>query len=270
MAGSGAWTTYDTENLTANGTDGIATSVSYVPSSVGPYNFRATYLGDDNYMTAQSLDGAAPLTVSLGSGSITNLLSQSSIGLGSSVTDSVTVPGPGQNFPAPTGPVTFQVKVGSGSWSTYDTETLATNGTNGVANSTAYLPMAVGSYSFRVLYSGDNYNKASQTGNDSAILTVNPGLGAGPVTTVLSHSTIAFGGSVTASVTVPGIGANRLGRVPGKGERGRLDHLRHQDAVDQRVQRHSDLGGLFAPVGRYVQHQGGLPRGRQLRDDPQR
>jgi Bacterial Ig-like domain (group 3) len=208
MAGSGAWTTYDTENLTTNGTNGIATSVPYTPSTVGSYDFRAIYQGDDNYMTAQSTDSAAPLTVSLGSGSISNLLSQSSIGLGSSVIDSVTVPGPGLNFPAPTGAVTFQVKVGSGSWSNYDTESLSTNGTNGVANSTAYLPMAVGSYSFRVLYSGDSNNKASQTGNDSAVLTVNPGLGAGPVTTVLSQTTIAFGGSVTASVTVPGIGAN--------------------------------------------------------------
>jgi len=76
----------------------------------------------------------------------------------------VTVPGLGNNFPAPTGSVTFQVKVGSGSWSNYDTESLSTNGTNGVANSTAYLPMAIGSYSFRVLYSGDSNFVCSSSG----------------------------------------------------------------------------------------------------------
>ncbi|HEY3420879.1 MAG TPA: Ig-like domain-containing protein [Methanomassiliicoccales archaeon] len=205
--GTGAWTTFDNQSLTASGTDGVATSNPFVPSSMASYYFRALYSGDGSYMAAQSGDSASSLTVNMGSGAINNVLSESTITLGNSVIDSVTVPGPGTNFPAPTGTVTFQVKAGMEEWTTFDTKTLTANGTNGVANSTAYLPMVIGSFSFRVIYSGDSNNLASQTGDGAAILTVIPGHG-GPVTMVLSQTSMSLGGSVTASVTVPGIGTN--------------------------------------------------------------
>ncbi len=206
--GTGSWTAYDTKNLTASGSNGVATSIQYTASASGSHYFRALYLGDDNYMAAQSGDDAAPLTVNLGLGSLTNVLSSSTIGLGESVNDTVTVPGPGASFPAPSGSVTFQVKFGSGAWTTYDTKTLSTSGINGTANSTTYTPMAVGTYYFRVIYAGDANNQPSQTADNAATLTVNPGQGASPVSMVLSQTTITIGSSVTGSVTVPGIGAS--------------------------------------------------------------
>jgi len=126
-------------------------------------------------------------------------LSKTTISLGESVTSSATVPGPGNGSAVPTGTVTFQVRIGSADWTSYDTETLTANGTEGIANSSAFAPMSVDTYSFRATYSGDNnYPSSSSTEQTLNILS---GLYATSVSPLLSKGTVSLGQSVTLSVT---------------------------------------------------------------------
>ena len=57
QVGTGLWATYDTETLSVLGTDGVATSIAYMPLTVTSYNFRAIYNGDHNYLSSQSQNG---------------------------------------------------------------------------------------------------------------------------------------------------------------------------------------------------------------------
>jgi len=68
----------------------------------------------------------------------------------------------------PTGTVDFQVLPPSGTWVTYDTETLS----SGSATSTSYTPLVVGDYFFRAVYSGDANNLPSTSGDNDEPLTV--------------------------------------------------------------------------------------------------
>jgi hypothetical protein len=141
-------------------------------------------------------------------GSIISVLSGTNITLGNSITDSMTVTGKGANTPAPTGTATFQVKSGSGPWTTYDTEILSASGTNGIARSTEYLPLAATSYNFRATFSGDDNYASWQSGDAGMTLTVNPGQVTAPVTTDLSKNAINLGESISDSVNVPGLGTD--------------------------------------------------------------
>ena len=157
-------------------------------------------------------------------------LSKTTISLGESVTCAATVPGPGNGSPVPTGTVTFQVMIGTGQWTSFDTETLTANGTDGIANSSSYAPMSVDSYTFRATYSGDN-NYPSSTSTEQT-LNILSGLYATSVTPLLSKSTVNLGQSVTESVTVPGLGNNfpaPTGAVTFQvmAGFGRMDDLRH-------------------------------------------
>ncbi len=205
--GSGQWTAYDNETLSASGANGNATSMGFRPVVNGMYNFRAVYLGDINYLSAQSADGAEPLTILQGKYVAPTIatLFHTSITIGTAVNDSVTVQGVGSTVP--TGTVQFQVKTVSGSWTTYDTKTLTAAGNNGLATSVNYIPPSVASYNFRALYSGDGNYLASQSGDSAQPLTVHQELYADTVTASVSHSAIVFGHNVTGSVTVLGKGA---------------------------------------------------------------
>ncbi len=197
--GAGSFVVFDTKTLNANGQ---ATSGSYVPLSVGSYWFKAEYSGDSNYQPSVSADDAEPLTVNPATPTVSTLLSATSITLGGSVTDTVTVTGLGSPFPAPTGTVMFQVSSNAGAtWTTFSTKTLDANGQ---ATSDSYVPLAAGSYLFRAIYSGDNNYNAAQSGNTAEPLSVGP---ATPeVTTQLSQTTITLGDSVTDTATVTGLG----------------------------------------------------------------
>jgi hypothetical protein len=207
--GSGQWTTYDNETLASTGVNGVATSAGYRPVTVDSYNFRAVYLGDANYLPAQSVDDAEPLTITLGQyvAPTVATLSHTTITIGTAVTDSVAVRGVGANYPVPSGAVQFQVKASSGSWTTFDTEVLMANGSNGVATSIDYFPSSVGSYNFRALYSGDVNYLASQSGDGAQPLAVHPELYPDTVTASISRNAIIFGHNITNSVTVLGKGA---------------------------------------------------------------
>jgi hypothetical protein len=206
QVGTGLWATYDTETLSVLGTDGVATSIAYMPLTVTSYNFRAIYNGDHNYLSSQSQNGDEPLAVHPGIGvsPITTLLSQTTITLGDSVTDTATVPGMGVSFSAPTGSVEFQVQIGNGLWATYDTESLSAQGANGIATSIVYTPMTVDSYNFRAIYMGDVNYQGSQSGDAAEPLIVVAAQTC--TTTVLGAESIILGNSVTDNATVNALG----------------------------------------------------------------
>ena len=199
MAPGGSFVLFSTKTLDASGQ---ATSASYQPLTTGTYYFKAEYSGDDNYMPSQSGDTDEPLTVGKATPTVTTLLSDSSITLGDSITDTVTVTGLGSPFPVPTGTVNFQVSTNGGStWTTFSTETLDSNGQ---ATSDPYTPLAAGNYLFRAMYLGDGNYKAAQSGDNDEPLSV--GKATPTVTTLLSETTITLGDSITDTVTVTGLG----------------------------------------------------------------
>ncbi len=203
--GAGEWNNFDTQTLSALGDDGVATSIAYMPLSSGSYHFRAIYSGDSNYLASQSGDEEEPLTVqpALILIPVTTLLSQTTITLGDSITDDATVPGLGEPFAVPTGTVEFQVQIGAGVWTTFDTQTLSASGDDGVATSIAYMPMMVDDYHFRAVYLGDSNYLGSQSADGDEPLIVNEA--SSTTTTVLGTSSIILGQSVYDNATVMGL-----------------------------------------------------------------
>ena len=61
-APDGDWESYDTQELV----DGVATSDSYTPDSVGTWYFKAVYEGDDVFIGSESGEEVEPLIVSSG------------------------------------------------------------------------------------------------------------------------------------------------------------------------------------------------------------
>jgi hypothetical protein len=202
----GPWVAFDTNvPLVPSGVpmSSMATSNLYTPLATGHYEFRAIYSGDANYTGSESLEFTEPLDVGQAPGAppVTTLLSQTSIILGDSITDTATVTGLGDGFPMPTGTVDFQVQIGGGSWNTFDTQPLDSNGQ---ATSEAYTPLSVDTYFFRAIYSGDANYTGSQSGDTDEPLEVNRH--GSTTTTWLGASTITLGQSVTDNATVTGLG----------------------------------------------------------------
>jgi hypothetical protein len=181
---------------------GSATSDSYTPMAVGHYDFRSVYSGDSKYLGSTSTN-PEPLDVGPATPGVITELSSSSITLGDSVTDMVTVTGLGDGFPGPTGTVDFQVSTDSGAtWNKFGaTKTLV----SGSATSDSYTPMAAGDYYFRAVYSGDS-NYAGKTSTNEEKLTVGPA--DSTTATLLSKSPITLGESVTDKATVTGLGGS--------------------------------------------------------------
>jgi hypothetical protein len=199
MMDGGSWTLFSTKTLDGSG---IATSDSYTPMVAGSYYFKAVYLGDSNYVSAQSGETDEPLSVGPATPTVTTLLSATSITLGESVTDTVTVTGLGDGFPVPAGSVDFQVKTPTVDWTTFDTKTLDGSG---VATSDSYTPMMAGMYYFRAIFTPSDSNYiGAQSGDNDEPLEVGPATPT--VTTLLSATSITLGDSVTDTVTVTGLG----------------------------------------------------------------
>jgi hypothetical protein len=147
---------------------GVATSDSYTPMAAGTYYFRAVYSGDSNY-AGETSTNEEKLTVDPATPGVITELSTSSITLGHSITDKVTVTGLGNGFPAPTGTADFQVSTNNGvTWAKFGA---TKNLVSGSATSDSYTPMAAGTYYFRAVYSGDS-NYASKTSTNEEKLTV--------------------------------------------------------------------------------------------------
>ena len=190
-------------------------STAFGPLATGSYSFRATYNGDTNYTASTGL--CEPLTVTKADTStattIHNVLDHTvgvtSVPLGSTVDDSATVTGTA--FGAPTGTVTF-------TWFTAASNCTGNSvgaGTiplvAGVAHpSTAFGPLAAGSYSFRATYSGDaNYNTSTGPCEPLSVGKADTST-ATTIHNVTNHNvgvtTVPLGSLVDDSATVTGTG----------------------------------------------------------------
>jgi hypothetical protein len=188
----GTWASLDT-GVVLNG--GTFTSELYTPPAMGNYNFRAIYSGDLNYPSSQS-DVSETLVVGLASSSPQTYLNTTSIKLGQSVTDSVTIYTLFETFP--TGSVDFQVSLNGGAFVNYDTKTLV----GGTATSDPYIPSGTGTCYFRAVYGGDNNHAGSQSGDSDEPLIVRAlDKQAVMVTTELDFSIPGYTVSQTATVT---------------------------------------------------------------------
>ena len=194
--------------FTANQMIGIkfdSANVNTLPSSInsGTGSFSATFLvptASVGSHTVSALDGLnenaqAPFTINIATPTVPapTLNPSGSTTVGASVSLSVTVSGGGA---VPSGTATFQVKIGSGSFSTISAVSLNSGG----SASTTYIPQSVGSYQFQVIYSGDS-NYAAAT-SSAASLTVNKGSALVGTATFSPASPILLGTSVTVSVSV--------------------------------------------------------------------
>jgi hypothetical protein len=134
-----------------------STSDPYTPTAVGnTHRIRAIYSGDSNYNGATG--APASLTINKANAGVpAPSVSPNPVFVNNVVTISVTVSGfSGGAFP--TGTATFQVKIGSVSWTNIGP---AVSLNNGLA-STTYVPQTVDTYQFQAVYNGDsNYNGAT-------------------------------------------------------------------------------------------------------------
>ncbi len=160
---SGAFTNFGSVVPLSSGT----ASISYTPSAIGTYNFRAEYQGDSNYESGTTGGASGPLSVKYNPNVPAPSLSQNPVVVSHSVTVSSVVSG--VSGVTPTGSVTFQVKIGAGSWTNIGSAVTLVSG----GASTTYTPATVDTYQFQVIYSGDgNYLGATSSATS---LTVSSG-----------------------------------------------------------------------------------------------
>ena len=142
-----------------------ATSDSYTPNAVGSnYRIRAVYSGDNNYNTITG--SPASLTVNKANPTVpAPLVDPNPVVVNNTVTVSISISG-SSGGATPTGTATFQVKIGTGLWTSIGSAVSLSNG----SASTTYIPPSVGSYQFRVVYSGDtNYDGATSSAKSVAV-----------------------------------------------------------------------------------------------------
>ena len=176
--GGSTWTVFSA-NVPLNQATGLATSGSYTPAIVGTYYFRALYSGDANYLSQMSTN-EEKLGVTPYSPTVTTLLSDKTIELGKSVTDTATVNGLAN--PLMTGSVEFYFSTdGSATWALtpFDTKPLNVVGAVGTATSAAYTPdkgsSPTISWMFKAVYLGDsNYKSAASGATDEPLTVLNP------------------------------------------------------------------------------------------------
>ncbi|TMI08247.1 hypothetical protein E6H34_05260 [Candidatus Bathyarchaeota archaeon] len=205
--------------FTGNSCSGTGTSVGspvtvtggVVPSSssqafntAGPYSWNAAYSGDANNNLATS--PCEPLTVSKANPAIATLLSQNTIAVGSSVTDSATLT---NSFQAG-GTVTYSIFSGptcGGTATIVGSPVAVSNGI--VPNSLSQTFNTAGPYSWNAAYSGDTNNNVATSACEP--LTVNPkGVS---IATNLSSTTITVGSSVFDSATITGATSTAGGTI---------------------------------------------------------
>jgi hypothetical protein len=204
-AGDATCSTSPIETFTAdvNGNSGY-TSPTFTPSSVGVYQWLASYGGDDNNKAVSSRCGDEPLEVQSGLGMIQTSLSASEVEVGIAVTDSATL-----SAVTSTAGGNIVFKVFSGSDTTCALTPVFTSNQISVAGPDTYgsstpdfVPSSAGTYRWQAFYSGDSNNNAAMSSCSAEILTVNPV--APTISTKLSTSQIVIGDSVTDSATLSG------------------------------------------------------------------
>jgi hypothetical protein len=175
----------------------VPNSISKTFNSAGPYGWKAIYSGDSSNLGATS--GCEPLTV-MATPKITTTLSHAGIYVGQSIYDSALLT---SNFKAG-GTVTYEYFSGgacSGTPVKVGKPVMVTNGV--VPNSVSQVFSSVGAYSWKALYSGDNYNKAATS--PCELLSVLPTTMPATHTTITcTKLSLAVGTRVTCTATVTG------------------------------------------------------------------
>ena len=149
-------------------------------TAIGKYCWRAAYSGDANYDPASHTDASDECFTTVGQSTVETTSSPTGGGVtpGTSVTDSATVSGGGG--PTPTGTVTFFLcqpneVTGVGCPPATGTQIGAVKTLDGAGQATSDATTntnAIGTYCWRVVYSGDaNYNPAEHTNATSECFT---------------------------------------------------------------------------------------------------
>jgi hypothetical protein len=180
--------------------------------TAGTYYFVASYSGDANNATAVSGCSTEPITVTQDVPSISTQLSATTVAIGGTAYDSATLAGA---TTAAGGIVTYAV---------YDNATCTSGGgglittlgpvtvtNDSIPDSPAWTPNAAGTYYFVASYAGDANNTAATSGCSTEPVTV--GQNAPSISTQLSATSVAIGGSVYDTATLSGASANASGSV---------------------------------------------------------
>jgi uncharacterized repeat protein (TIGR01451 family) len=184
-------------------TAGVATSSPQGPLTAGPFSFQAAYSGDGNYLP--STGSCEPFTVSKAPSQVVTAIKSAgqtvtTVPVGTTVTDQVTVTGTGAGTPTGTAAFTFFANgTCTGTGSPAGTPTLVA----GVATSSAEGPLTAGSYSFRAASSGDA-NYLGATGTCEPLSVTAPSLSitkTADATPVSAGTTIGFAITVANSAT---------------------------------------------------------------------
>jgi hypothetical protein len=170
-------------------------TISYLPQTLGTYQFQPVYSGDSNYISAT---GAASsiLTVNRGNAVVgaSSFVPAGPIALGGSVSVSASVSAPSGITSAPTGNVQFQVKIGAGSYANFGSPVALSGGLASIS----YTPGTVNTYSFQAVYQGDSNYNTGTIGAASGTLTVT-----NQVTFVASGTGIGFTSTNAQTVNYP-------------------------------------------------------------------
>jgi RHS repeat-associated protein len=188
--------------LTANLTNGSATSPAFTPAAPGTYQFVASYPGDNNNRPAAGRCGDAGEQITVNKAQPTIATNPTvTIDIGGNATDTATVSG---GF-SPTGSVSWNIY--SSADTTCQTPLTATPLTsplaNGSATSPPFTPTETGSYQFVASYGGDTNNQTAKGScrDSSEKFTVNK---ATPKLTTSTIPAVTVGASVTDTATLTG------------------------------------------------------------------
>ena len=253
------------------GAGGTATSGTFTPTAAGTYRVIARYSGDANYnpVSGACNDANETVVVAQATPAIATAVSDASITLGETFTDTATVSVPA-GAPAPTGTVDFFVYAPGDTTCTGAPFASSLNrpvGAGGTATSGTFTPTAAGTYRVIARYSGDaNYNPVSGACND-ANETVVVAQATPTIATAVSDASITLGETFTdtATVSVPAGAPAPTGTVdffvyaPGR-------HHVHGGAVCVLAEparggwRHGHVGHVHADRGGHVSRHRALQR----------
>jgi hypothetical protein len=197
--------------LSGSGGTATATSPAFKPSAAGAYCFLGVYSGDGNYGSGS--DGSTVrecFTVTPAPPVVTTSPTTSTITLGATDGDGVTVTGPPSVGATPTGTVTFYVcgpfksaTACTAAGTKLGSATLSGSSGKASATSPSYTPSAAGTYCFLGVYSGDgNYLGASDgsTSRECFTVTMDPST----VVTTPTLASIVLGQTDSDTIIVTG------------------------------------------------------------------
>jgi immunoglobulin I-set domain protein len=203
--------TLPTPSTLAGGPAATAISLSYTPTAVGTYRWRAAYSGDANYKAVTTDCNAAGETSTAAKATPTlSTSAATTVTLGQPISDTATVTGVGGGVPAPTGTVVFtaygpdNADCTGGAAFTSPAQTLA-GGPPPTAASGTFPTTAAGNYRWLAAYSGDgNYNPVTTACNDSG--ETSTVAKATPTVSTSAAATVTLGHPVSDTATVSGVG----------------------------------------------------------------